>query len=170
MMDNNETREYILQKYEGRYLKISGSTRDYFFQVYKLEGYDFNSNLRFTEGKHCGVYIFSKREVLNPKYDAITIGRLTSWKEIARHQLLYCGRTDDLNKRFEDHHKAKDLEGADFNCLSILTCENHEETEQIERYLLNEHNFKFNEVLNNWEPAMEEVASEEPLTLQGKSI
>ena len=31
MMDNNETREYILQKYEGRYLKISGSTRDYFF-------------------------------------------------------------------------------------------------------------------------------------------
>lgn len=167
---NTEKKDYTLTKYEGRYLKISGAQKTYHFQVYKLENYDFDSCLCFTKDKQAGVYIFTKREIVNSTSDSITIGGLTTWKEIANHQLLYCGRTDNLKTRFIQHHKEGDLKGANFNCLSILMCDTHEDTEVIEKDLLLNHNFKFNEILNNWEPTMEEVASEVPLSLQEKSI
>lgn len=167
---SKQSNEYTLSQYEGRYLKISGKTKIYHFQIYKLENYNFDCSLNFPIKNQSGVYIFTKRKVINANLDPVTIGGLTTWKEHANHQLLYCGRTDDLKDRFNKHHKENELKHANFNCLSIFLCDTHKETEDVENDLLNEHNFKFNEILNNWEPFMEEVVSEESLKVQEKSI
>lgn len=156
---SKNTKSYTLIKYEGRFLKIKGKKDTYNFQVYKLEDYNFETQLRFTKNEQAGVYIFTKRKDIS-KIDTTTIGGLTNWVYKATHQLLYCGRTDDLNGRFEKHHKSRDLVKADFNCLTICECNTHQKAEEIEKDLLAEHNFKFNEILNNWEPTMEEVVSE----------
>ena len=136
---------------EGSYLSISGKENTYNFQVYKLEGYNFETNLKFSKNKQPGVYIFTKRKILIPK---------ASFKDSATHQLLYCGQTKDLNTRFYKHQEKKDLTGVDFNCICILCCESKQGAINIEEDLLAKHNFKFNEILNNWKLNFKESISE----------
>ena len=120
----------------------------------------FYSAFHFSKKQQPGVYIFTKRIVENKKIETITVDGLTNWKEDIKHQLPYCGKTKDINQRFYRHHKDKDLIGADFNCVCILCCDSENEAEQIEKDLLTKHNFKFNEILNNWELHFNEVVEE----------
>lgn len=162
MNKNSEDKEqkYTLNKYEGRYLNISGKTDNYSFQVYKLEDYKFDTYLHFSNNEQPGIYIFTKRTVKNPRTDIIRVDGLAEWKESAEHQLLYCGKAKDINNRFYDHHKNKDLIDAKFNCVCIYCCKTESEATNIEKDLLGEHNFKFNIVLNNWELHFNEVVEE----------
>lgn len=76
------------------------------------------------------------------------------------HHLLYCGKTKDIDNRFYEHNHKVDLVGK-INCICIHVCNSQDEIDEIERLLLDRHNFKFNEVLNNW-TTTEEVMIEEP--------
>ena len=156
-------KDYILTPYTGSYLSISGKENTYNFQVYKLEGYSFETNLKFSKNEQPGVYIFTKRKILIPKASLITSNGSTSFKESATHQLLYCGQTKDLNTRFCEHQEKQDLKGADFNCICILCSKTEQDAINIEKDLLSLHKFEFNKILNDWEPDFKESISEKNL-------
>lgn len=81
------------------------------------------------------------------------------WIFATFHELLYCGKTSEINQRFEGHHKEEKLKGV-ANSLCIHTCEKEEEITAIEELLLSTHNFRFNELLNDWSTKEEEVIEE----------
>lgn len=128
------------------------------FKVYDITGYDFKENITLPdETSNLGVYIFTKR--INEEIGVGLKDGKNEWVYATVHELLYCGKTSEINQRFHRHHKAKDLKGV-ANSLCIHICETESEIDDIERLLLSTHNFRFNKILNNWLTKEEEVVEE----------
>lgn len=58
--------------------------------------------------------------------------------------MLYCGRTDNLRERFNDHHHKKKLRTIDNLYIAVCFCKNEEETNTLEKLMLSTYHFKFN--------------------------
>lgn len=129
-----------LKQVVGHYLDMSEYGIDESFDVYELGNYDFKDNLDF--GESAGVYIFTKRDCvskLNPSFG----------KEMYPHTLIYCGETEEIDKRFYSHFHADDIikEGADR--ISIRKCKNKEEATNLEKKLLETLKFPVNKKEND---------------------
>jgi len=107
-------------------LTIKGkSGTEYKFDIYTLD-------TNFT--KTGGIYIFTART-------KGTDGNFT-------HSFIYCGKTDDLSTRFNDHHKQDCIKKNNANCICVKAISTEKERTDIETDILKGNNFKCNEVLN----------------------
>ena len=93
---------------------------------YEFEVYDLNTKFNAVGG----VYVFTK--LLN-----------------SIHTPIYCGQTNDLATRFDNHHKLFCIKanGANRICVKGIDCE--KERTEIETDILKKYNFACNEVLNS---------------------
>ncbi|WP_304952242.1 GIY-YIG nuclease family protein [uncultured Alistipes sp.] len=114
----------------GSSLTVVGSSKtEYKFDVYTISNFD---DIDFdAEG---GIYIFTRRKIDdNGKY---------------RHQIIYCGKTNDLSSRFNNHHKEKDIIKHHANCICVKIVSTENERDKIERDILEGNNFPCNDQLN----------------------
>lgn len=80
-----------------------------------------------------GIYIFTNRT-------KNTSGNFT-------HELVYCGRAEDLSTRFNNHHK-DDCIKRNANCICVMRLDSNEGRIATENDILDGNNFKCNEVRN----------------------
>ena len=123
----------------GKYLDLSEYEISEHFRLYELGNYDFSENLDFDNKE--GVYFFTRREMtskLSPSYQ----------RQIYHHIPLYCGRTENFNKRFNDHFKKDDLKKAHCDHISICICDSKDEAVELEKKILSLVKTEFNEVGN----------------------
>ena len=100
------------------------------FDIYDVDGFDFNDNLDFPEESK-GVYLFGRNY------------------EQSKYHIYYVGRTKNLRKRFYHHHKAEDLLYGDvFNVLCVHYCDTIEETKDLEERLIKFYKPSYNNKLN----------------------
>lgn len=97
--------------------------------VYEFYIYDMDTVFKDVGG----IYIFTKRTSNNDKFS---------------HDLIYCGKTDDLSTRFNNHHKEDCVKKNEANCICVKTVTSEKERTNIEEDILLGNNFKCNEVLN----------------------
>lgn len=122
-------------KQTHKQLDLSQYEIDERFDVYFLEGYDFDENLDFDN--KTGVYLFTKRDMTNT-YSPIYR------REVYFHIPLYCGMTKDFNQRFKDHFKAEDLKKANCDCISVYFCKTQKVSTTLEKKILSLIDFPFN--------------------------
>lgn len=97
---------------------------------YQLDIYSLDTNFKAIGG----IYIFTRRyQGKDDKY---------------YHDFIYCGKTEDLSIRFDNHHKEDCIKENNANCISIIAISNEEERTGIEDDILLGNNFSCNEVLN----------------------
>jgi len=81
-----------------------------------------------------GIYIFTRRyQGTDQKF---------------HHDIIYCGKAEDLSTRFNDHHKQDCIDKNKANCICIKAVSTEKERTEIETDILKGNNFKCNEVLN----------------------
>lgn len=100
------------------------------FEIFKITEtlkYDFTDNLDFGDKE--GVYIFIKL--------VFNCDRKLDYS----YKLLYCGKTIELSKRFDQHHRQEELTEIYPLYLAVCFCENEEEITDLENVMLN--TFKF---------------------------
>jgi len=110
---------------ENKLTVIGKSKKVYEFVIYTLS----------TEFKEVGgIYIFTKRYKNGDKYS---------------HTFIYCGKTDDLSTRFDNHHKAACIKKNNANCICVMAVNTEKERTLIEKDILTGNDFTCNEVLNS---------------------
>lgn len=107
-------------------LTITGKSK----KTYKFIIYTFDTEFKAVGG----IYIFTRRHKDRDKYS---------------HNFIYCGNTDDLSTRFDNHHKAACIERNNANCLCVMSVSTEEERTAIEKDILEGNDFTCNEVLNS---------------------
>ena len=109
-------------------LQIYGkSNKKYIFNIFPLD----------TQFKPIGgIYIFTKR--------------ITS-QTIPEHKLIYCGKTNDLSKRFDNHHKEGCIKSHGANCICVMFVTSESDRTEIEKDILANNKFICNEKLNYFE-------------------
>lgn len=113
----------------GSSLTVVGiSKTEYKFDVYSISNFD---DIDFDADG--GVYIFTRRYDDNGKY---------------RHHIIYCGKTNDLSSRFNNHHKEKDIIKHHANCICVKIVSTENERDKIEKDILEGNNFPCNDQLN----------------------
>lgn len=120
-------------KLESRTITFCGKK----FQLYSLDGFSFDETLDTGEGN--GLYVFTKGEI---PYDYITISGRTFLKCI--HDLLYLGKSDELEARPHMHEKFPDLKKYPAQFLGIYQCEETEDSLDVETMILESYFFKEN--------------------------
>lgn len=108
------------------------------FDVYELGDYDFDENLDFGSKK--GVYIFTRRDMTSELSSSFQ-------REIYHHIPLYCGKTENFNKRFNDHFKSDNLRESNCDYISIYICDD-ENPADLEKKILSLIKFKYNKEYN----------------------
>jgi predicted GIY-YIG superfamily endonuclease len=110
---------------ESPFVITGKSGKEYKFDIYTLDT---------TFNKTGGVYIFTRRyQGTDSKY---------------YHDFIYCGKTDDLSTRFDNHHKADCIKKNKANCICVKEVSTEKERTEIEEDILKGNNFLCNEVLN----------------------
>ena len=111
------------------------------FELYSIEGgtYDFTENLKFAY-KQDGVYIFLTA-VPKLDMDLMDITPMCT--------MLYCGKTNDLSQRFDNHHHKDDLKTLSPLYIAVAYCENEKETAKLEKVMLDTFFFEFNDPSTN---------------------
>lgn len=109
---------------ESKFTITGKSGNVYEFNIYDMETIYNNVG---------GIYIFTKRTINNNNFS---------------HDLIYCGKTDDLSTRFNNHHKVGCIKKNEANCICVKKVTSEEERTYIEEDILQGNNFKCNEVLN----------------------
>lgn len=107
-------------------MTITGkSGKEYLFDIYTLD----------TEFKAVGgIYVFTRRyQGTDSKY---------------YHNYIYCGKTNDLSTRFDDHHKKDCITKNNANCICVKGVDTEKERTDIETDILLGNNFPCNEKLN----------------------
>ncbi len=108
-------------------LTVTGKSRkEYKFNIYTLD-------TKFV--KAGAIYIFTKR-----------IKQSTG--DNYNHDFVYCGKTEDLSTRFDNHHKEDCIKKNNANCICILQVETEKERTTIEEDILKGNNFRCNDMLN----------------------
>jgi hypothetical protein len=107
-------------------LTITGkSGKKYSFDIYSLD------TIFKAVG---GIYVFTRRyQGADSKYN---------------HDYIYCGKTDDLSTRFDNHHKEDCIKKNKANCICVMGVSTEKERTTIEEDILKGNNFKCNDVLN----------------------
>ena len=97
--------------------------------------YSFESFSLDTEfNKVGGIYIFTRRyKKTNENY---------------YHEQIYCGKTEDLSTRFNNHHKEDCIKNNNANCICVISVSSEDDRTEIETDILKGNNFTCNEVLN----------------------
>lgn len=129
-----------LKKVDGHYLDLSPYNVYEHFDVYELGSYDFSDNIDF--GDDAGVYIFTHRDVdssIPEEYN----------KNVYQHELIYCGMTEELDKRFYAHFHAPDIIERNGNRLSIYKCKDKKEASTLEKKVLSKLKFPVNKKDND---------------------
>lgn len=111
------------------------------FELYSIEGeqYDFSENLGFAVNQD-GVYIFlTSKPRLDIKRMDIT-PKCTLW---------YCGKTEDLRHRFDQHHHKDDLKASHPLYIAVAYCAGEEEITNLEKQMLSTFSFPFNDKSTN---------------------
>lgn len=104
----------------------------YEFEVFHLPtDYDFSENLEIGE-EDDAIYIFTRRIIHKLGYI---------------HNLIYCGKTSDIEKRFDGHHKKEDILDKHANCICLHFCKNSE-LSKIEDEILSTFLFPTNDINN----------------------
>lgn len=111
------------------------------FELYSIEGrtYDFTDNLGFADNQD-GVYIFLTTV---PELD------LRKMDVTPMCTMRYCGKTNDLRHRFDQHHHKDDLKVFDPLYIAVAYCDNEEEISELEGKMLNLFQFEFNNPSKN---------------------
>ena len=121
------------------------------FIVFRLPfGYDFHNNLEFEkfEDYEDAVYIFTIRSIMDSKNSKkYKDEKQSNW----HHKFIYCGKTSDIQKRFNDHHAAKDIMKEKANCICLCVCENKRDSDKLEKLLLGKFKFPVNKKDNSGE-------------------
>lgn len=81
-----------------------------------------------------GVYIFVKHFLGTDKSN--------------NYNLIYCGKTEDLSTRFDDHHKADCIKKNGANRICVMSVSTEKERTSIEEDILAAYNFTCNKMLN----------------------
>jgi hypothetical protein len=97
----------------GRATFRGKSGKDYQFTVYPL---------RTKIRKIAGLYVVADRSHED--------------SSVYRHQALYVGQTEDLSQPFEEHHKAREFERHNANCICFHKEESEDSRIEIERDLI----------------------------------
>lgn len=107
-------------------LTVTGKSKKvYEFMIYTLD----------TKFKAVGgIYIFTRRYKDGDKYS---------------HVFIYCGKTNDLSTRFDNHHKAECIKRNNANCLCVMSVNTEKERTSIEKDILEGNDFICNDVLNS---------------------
>lgn len=111
------------------------------FELYSIDGqsYDFTDNLSFADNQD-GVYIFltSVPELDMEKMDVTPMCTMR-----------YCGKTNDLRHRFDQHHHKDDLKVLNPLYIAVAYCSGETEITELENKLLDTFHFEFNEPSTN---------------------
>lgn len=106
------------------------------FELYSIEGesYDFTENLGFPDNQD-GVYIFltSKPALDMDRMDITPM--CTLW---------YCGKTNDLRHRFDQHHHKDELKQVKPLYIAVAYCNDEEEITELEKKMLSFFLFPYN--------------------------
>lgn len=98
-------------------------------QVYEFNIYGLDTEFNEVGG----IYIFTRRYRNRDKYS---------------HNFIYCGKTENLSTRFNNHHKADCIKRNNANCICVMRVDSDEERSKIETDILKGNEFTCNEVLN----------------------
>lgn len=109
---------------ESKYSLVGKSGKKYTFGIYSLD-----TNFRSIGG----IYVFTRREKSSNTYS---------------HSNKYIGKTNDLSKRFKNHHKEKCIMANHANCLCVMSVNLEEDREAIETDLLLGNTTSCNEINN----------------------
>ena len=140
------------QKLDGRTYTMCGKT----FQIYSLEGFDFENNIDIGAG--CGLYCFSKRI---GEIDSV-IKNGESWLRLS-HALLYLGKSNDFTKRPYEHDKLSELKDAEY--LGVYYCNESEDPKEIESTILKKYFFSENKQENKEQEDRKISVVEDPVNL-----
>lgn len=106
---------------------------DYKFQLYSLEGFEFDETIEIYDlsDSDKGLYYFSKRTKQDEEY---------------KHERLYLGESEHLEDRplHTSHEKWDALKKDGCNCIGIYKCKKGEDPKKIESEILAKYNFKEN--------------------------
>ncbi len=112
--------------------KISTNTFD--IKGKSGQGYNFDMyTLDHPFPKSGGIYIFTCRSASANVYS---------------HDIIYCGKTEDLSTRFNDHHKKDEIAKKNANCICVLAVSNEIDRTRIEIDILKGNKFHCNEIHN----------------------
>ena len=116
----------------GSRLTLNGiSGMEYIFDLYTFDDF---SELRSAFLARAGVYLFTRRRATNEGFT---------------HDLVYLGETENLAKRFDNHHKEAKIKAHHANCIGIHAAPADEEQRKlIESDMLAAYDFPCNEQLN----------------------
>lgn len=116
----------------GKRLTLNGiSGKEYIFDLYTFDDF---SELRSAFLPRSAVYVFTRRRATNEGFT---------------HDLVYLGETENLARRFDNHHKEQDITTHYANCIGIYGApSNNEPRKQIEADILASYDFPCNELLN----------------------
>ena len=116
----------------GSRLTLNGISRnEYIFDLYTFNDF---SELRSAFLPRPAVYVFTRRRPTNEGFT---------------HDLIYLGETENLARRFDEHHKESPIMAHYANCIGIYGAPSNEEPrKQIEADILSAYDFPCNEQLN----------------------
>lgn len=100
--------------------------KEYEFSIHSL-------NTKFREVG--GIYVFTRRYK-------------KSSDQKFYHDLIYCGKTNDLSNRFKSHHKEDCIKRNNANCICFMVVTTEQERKAIEADILSGNDFKCNEIFN----------------------
>ena len=126
-----------------RKLSLSKYGIDETFEIFRINKqckYDFTDNLDFVNRD--GVYIFIKcaeERSFNKECTKI----FNKW------EMLYCGKTQYLRQRFNNHHRKNELKEIEQLYIAVCFCENEQEITYLENKMLNTFLFEYNKKDNN---------------------
>ena len=145
--DNNQ-KAFKPQKLNGRTYTMCGKT----FQIYSLEGFDFENNIDIGSG--CGLYCFTKK--IGETDSVIKDGE--SWMRLS-HELVYLGKSEDFTERPYRHEKMRILDDSKF--LGIYKCPDSEKPKDIESLILDYYFFRENKQENEEQGVKKSIVVED---------
>ena len=105
----------------NRKLEVHGASGN----VYSLEMYSFDdfAELKTFFNPVSAIYVFTRR----------------FWSYVSaeyQNELIYCGETEDLSTRFDNHHAEDCIVRSGANCISILRVEGEKQRRNVEKDIL----------------------------------
>lgn len=116
----------------GKRLTLDGASgKQYIFDLFSFDDF---SELKDVFRATPAIYVFTRR---SPTVDGFT------------HDLIYLGETQDLSRRFANHHKEQCIVAHHANCIGLYgVALGNEGLQQIEADILATYDFPCNEQLN----------------------
>ena len=116
----------MIKRLNNNFTLNGKSGRKYTFEMYVFDDFD-DVKDAFIDAS--AIYIFTRRcQETSDKY---------------AHNLIYCGETGHLNRRFYKHHHESDIKSHHANCLCVMGV-SEETREAVEADILENNSFPVN--------------------------